>query len=651
MENQKGLSGRGLARQKATSKKSTFQVDKSEEFAKKREEARRIAAEKAKTRTLAKQQQISERIATASEQLSSGIQEGSSASEELMRSMQQIASGAEEASSASEETKATVVQLEKGAQNNTNLSQSTTEKVNLIQSLTRTTGKDLELLIEGVDKSAAAAAATAGLMQDLEKKSEEVGNILQSVVRIADQTNLLALNAAIEAARAGEHGRGFAIVADEVRNLAETSEQSANQIKDVVADIQTEVRKVVQEVNTIGKNAQEEAEKGAEISKGLGDIVNVMAKFQDMTSETNEGIKSVLEQSKDYLKVAESIAAAAEEISASAEESRKGTEQQAKAFSEMSSAAEELAQTAEELKTSTNMQKSSEELASMSEELSANIEEALSASQELSAAIEQIQKATEIQGKETARGAEIGEMIETANLQIERNANTMKKQASELADKLTQNKLDVDTMINNISKATDKNFEAAKSIRSLSEKTMSIDKIVETIINVTIKTDMLAVSGSIEAARAGEHGKGFSVVSSDIRNLATESSQSADKIKDLVRALSLLVDTCAVNVESAANLAQTEVVKAKESTKNLNLIDADIKEIDGQMDKMLKNAEEAKQANEEGKKAIDNISAAAEEAVKAITEASSASEEQAKGLQELSEAIEEIAALADELQS
>lgn len=654
MEKKKGLSGRGLARPteiRAAISNYSNTADQGVEFQHKRDEAKRIATEKAKARTMAKQQQISERIATAAEQLSSGVQEGSSASEELMRSMQQIAAGAEEASSASEETKATVTQIEKNAQINAILAIDTLKRVNTIKDLAVNTGNDISILVDGVDQSALTAIRTAEMMQDLEKQSDEIGNIVQSVVRIADQTNLLALNAAIEAARAGEHGRGFAIVADEVRNLSETSEKSANKIKDVVAEIQGEVRKVVLEVTNIGKIAKEEAEKGKAIAEGLLVIVDTMGDFQTISRQTEKGVADILSYSKEFLKMSENVATAAEELTANTEQSRKGSEQQTKAFSEMSSASEELAQTAEELKNSTNLQKSAEELASMSEQLSANVEEALSASQELAKAIEQIQKASELQGKETVTGTELGEKLASTNAQVETNSINMQKQAQTMSGKLSNSKLEVDKMISNISNSAGRNLEAARLVRNLGDKSLAIDKIVESIINVTIKTDMLAVSGSIEAARAGEHGKGFSVVSSDIRNLATESSDSADKIKNLVRSLSLLINTCAQNVEYSGNTAQNEVIKSRASTENLSKMERDMQGIDNAMVEILKNATEAKQANEEAKKAVDNISAAAEEAMKSISQASAASEEQAKGLQELSSAIEEIAALADELQS
>jgi len=90
---------------------------------------------------------------------------------------------------------------------------------------------------------------------------------VHAVARIADQTNLLALNAAIEAARAGEHGKGFAVVADEVRNLAEISEKSARGIQEVVNEIQNQVKIVAADTEGAGKQGLEEVEKAKIITR------------------------------------------------------------------------------------------------------------------------------------------------------------------------------------------------------------------------------------------------------------------------------------------------------------------------------------------------------------------------------------------------
>jgi methyl-accepting chemotaxis protein len=105
------------------------------------------------------------------------------------------------------------------------------------------------------------------MIAELERQSEEIGKIVHAVTRIADQTNLLALNAAIEAARAGEHGKGFAVVADEVRNLAEISEKSARGIQEVVNEIQNQVKVVSADTEAAGKKGREDAEKAKVITR------------------------------------------------------------------------------------------------------------------------------------------------------------------------------------------------------------------------------------------------------------------------------------------------------------------------------------------------------------------------------------------------
>jgi len=168
---------------------------------------------------------------------------------------------------------------------------------------------------------------------------------------------------------------------------------------------------------------------------------------------------------------------------------------------------------------------------------------------------------------------------------------------------------------------------------------------------VSIQTNMLAVNGSIEAARAGEFGKGFVVVSTDIRNLARDSAENADRIKDLVKAVQDQITLVSSYLDEINKSAMNEVEQAKQSTANMNQIDVDIVDVNASADEILAAATEIAVAIGQAKKGIEQISAAAQQAEKSASEAASAAEQQSKGAEELASAIEEIASLADELQS
>ena len=623
----------------------------SEDMGQKRDLAKRRAMDKVRARTLAKQQQLAERIATATEQLASGIDEASSAAVELGSAMAQVATGADEAASAAEQSRAAINQIQKAAVIANDLAKDSLDRANVAQSLVRSTSNDVDKLIDGIREAADTNFESTKLVGDLEQQSKEIGNIVDAVVRIADQTNLLALNAAIEAARAGEHGRGFAVVADEVRNLAEISEKSARDIRDLVNEIQDNVKVVVQDVEEAGNVANAEVERGKKIAEDLQKIDSEMAQVQSGVTEVTQNAKVTNEGSKDFLGMAEQIAAAAEEQGSAAEEVNKSVSEQNKAFNEMGTAANELAQMAEQLKVSTDSQKTSEELAAAAEELSANVEEANSASQQIMVAMVQLGKGARIQGELSISGAELAERLVVAATQMKVRSEESVEKVGELQSLLVTNKKAVDEMIFGITKSSEASMVSARNIKILEDTTRKIDKIVDAIVNVTIQTNMLAVNGSIEAARAGEFGRGFSVVAGDIRTLANESADNADKIKDLVRNIQNQIQKVTGDIELSAKTATQEVLNAKKSTQNLNVVEENMIRILNGVKEVSKGSDESLVALEQAKKGIDQIATAAQEAEKAVTESNTAAQEQSKGMQELAEAIEEISGLADELQT
>lgn len=623
----------------------------SDDMERKRALAKKQAQDKVRARTLAKQQQLAERIATATEQLASGIEEASSAAEELGSTTEQIAKGANEASSAAEESRAAINQIDKASVIADKNAKESLERVDLAKELIENVSNEIETMIIGIQSAAEVNLESVKLVGELEKQSDEIGNIVQAVVRIADQTNLLALNAAIEAARAGEHGRGFAVVADEVRNLAEISEKSARNIREMVTEIQTNVKVVVADIENAGKAANEEVEKAKRTTADLVKISQDVVIVQRGVAEISQNAIDASKGAVDFLALAEQIAAAAEQQSSSSEEIEKTLQMQNKAFSELNAAASDLAQMAEDLKVSTDAQKSSEALAAAAEELSANVEEGNSTAGEILKAMQQISVGAQAQAELADKSAQLAEKLAVAAKQMSERSVFSTEKLTELQKLLENNKIAVDDMISGISTSAESSLVSAKNIKSLEEIIRQIDKIVDAIVNVTIQTNMLAVNGSIEAARAGEFGRGFSVVAGDIRSLANESAENTDKIKDLVRGIQSQIQRVAADIDSSSKTSFAEVEKAKKITHNLNVIEESMVKVVAGTAEVQKNTEESMVALEQARKGVDQIAAAAQEASRGAAEATVAATQQAKGMQDLAEAIEEISGLADELQN
>jgi methyl-accepting chemotaxis protein len=186
-----------------------------------------------------------------------------------------------------------------------------------------------------MERIAEVVVQAAKTVQKLGAGSDKIGEIVQVIDEIADQTNLLALNAAIEAARAGEHGRGFAVVADEVRKLAERTTKATKEIAAMIKQIQLDTSGAVESIN----KGTEEVEKGKELAgkagKSLEEIIAASNKVMD-------DIVLVASASEEQSSTAEEISKSIEGINSVTQQSAAGIQQIARAAEDLNNLTENL---------------------------------------------------------------------------------------------------------------------------------------------------------------------------------------------------------------------------------------------------------------------------------------------------------------------
>jgi len=209
--------------------------------------------------------------------------------------------------------------------------------------------KALDAAISKMEDIEKAVARSAKVVAGLGERSGEIGQIVDTISRIAMQTNLLALNAAIEAARAGEQGRGFAVVAEEVRKLAEQSQESAKQIAELISGIQNDTNEAVISMN-MGTN---EVQAGTEIVNKTGQVIkNIMATVGTISVQI-QGISTATEQmaggSQQIVNSVRKVDIISRDTSANAQIVLAATEEQSASIEETVASSQKLSRMAEEL--------------------------------------------------------------------------------------------------------------------------------------------------------------------------------------------------------------------------------------------------------------------------------------------------------------
>lgn len=608
------------------------------------------ASKTRKTRTLVKQQQTSESIADIANILLDNAQESVSAVEELKSSMDQIATAAEENSGASEQVLEGVNHRYK---NLTKMSGTIDKAINT----TLNTGSVITSAVDQVNSTVAKMVVSVDVAKESSVKSEElkvssqnIGEAVGFIAKIADQTNLLALNAAIEASRAKEHGKGFAVVASETRALAGNSEKNAQFIDDLVNHIQVSIDHIINSITGTTGIIEKTGSDGRKLSRTLEELTKIAEYSVEAARNANTFTKSLLSSAEFSKNASEEIAQASAKIAIEVEKTFNAIELQASSLSQTEDDIKELTELSEDLKYSTDTAKSSEDIAVSADALSGSVETIQESMTDVTNSlndIEQLSTSTNenaIKTKEQVQSAtKVSDDINSVITIVRNNFDILKASFSQTKETLLKIKNDFENSI-------DEGNTADTELGKIKKESRNVEKTVRNISNSIIQLNMLAISGSIESARAGEFGKGFEVVSADIRNLAQDSEANTEKINDTIEGMNSEIESVSSEWDN--------LLKTQENEKSvINGLVYEIDRITGMIADVVESYQNLKAMNDMDQEGLTAMLNGVEEIQKAIelsatnaSESRKASELIIETITNMADGIEELAVLADELQ-
>jgi len=311
-----------------------------------------------------------QQVAQGTSQQSTSIAKIATAVEQMSRTIQGVAKGSQEQATAIARSATLTGQITTTTERVAANAQGGAKGAAAAAQTARTGVKTVEDTIHGMAAIKARVGASAQKVQEMGQRSNQIGAIVETIDDIASQTNLLALNAAIEAARAGEHGKGFAVVADEVRKLAEKSATATKEIAGLIKNIQHTVAEAVTAMEAGAHEVEIGANRATESGQALRDILRAADEVDRQVAEIAGAIQQTSASSGELVTAMDSVSAVVEENTAATEEMKGESGRILEAIESIASISEENSAAVEEVSAST-------------EEVSAQIEETVASAQSL----------------------------------------------------------------------------------------------------------------------------------------------------------------------------------------------------------------------------------------------------------------------------
>jgi methyl-accepting chemotaxis protein len=291
------------------------------------------------------------KVSDASGALSTTVQGITSSVNEVARTVEQIAKGASQQAELVERSSRIIKENSQSLKDNAKKAANATESGTATLNITRDGENTVKLAVERMINVFELVKKSGSDVISFSDKLGEIKKIVELITNIAQKTNILAINAAIEAARAGEHGKGFVVVADEVRRLADASQKAGEQISQIVAEIDEGNKSTSSAIKESLRNMEQARTFLESMLKTFNTIRVHVEGVAQMSRAVSESSLSQVAKSEELVHAIDEILKVAEENAAATEEVSAATQEQTASMNDLTTSAENLKQVSDELKT------------------------------------------------------------------------------------------------------------------------------------------------------------------------------------------------------------------------------------------------------------------------------------------------------------
>ena len=303
-----------------------------------------------KIRTItAKIQDIANELTDSAETMSTGVNESAQVVTSIADSINGIAELSVSQNNNVEKASSALHNIISGVNDVAELAKQTANRASQVGTTVNQGIEGVNVISEHMDRVETMVRTSADQVDTLGHRSEEIGQIVETIVNISGQTNLLALNAAIEAARAGEHGRGFAVVAEEIRKLAEDSQEAAQHIAELIGTIQEETKKAVDAMHHGNKGVRQGSEVVKEAMEEFSQVTGMVDSMVDQMARVARHIENVSVQSNHVIEAATCVSQDSDKIAGETQQVSAASEEQSATMHQLADENTKLADMAQRL--------------------------------------------------------------------------------------------------------------------------------------------------------------------------------------------------------------------------------------------------------------------------------------------------------------